>query len=84
MYKLQAKVLANRLKRTVGKVVPNNQTIFIRSRQILDATLIANEVIDSRMRSSCKSSLQIAYRKSIQSCELEVSLVYLEKDGFWS
>ena len=84
MYKLQAKVLANRLKRTVGKVVPNNQTIFIRSRQILDATLIANEVIDLRMRSSCKSSLQIAYRKSIQSCELEVSLVYLEKSGFWS
>ena len=82
MHKLQAKVLANRLKITVGKVVSNNQNVFIRSRQILDATLIANEAIDSRMRSTCKSSLQIAYRKSIQSCELEVSFVYLEKVGF--
>ena len=47
LYKLLAKVLANRLKIVVGKVVSTSQNAFVRGRQILDAYLIANEVIDS-------------------------------------
>ncbi|RVW76692.1 Transposon TX1 uncharacterized 149 kDa protein [Vitis vinifera] len=45
LYKLLAKVLANRLK-VLGKVVSKDQNAFVRGRQILDASLIANEVID--------------------------------------
>ncbi|RVW12490.1 putative mitochondrial protein [Vitis vinifera] len=40
LYKLLAKVLANRLKRVVGKVVSNSQNAFVRGRQILDASLM--------------------------------------------
>ena len=57
LYKLLAKVLANRLKTVVGEVVSEFQHAFIQGRQILDAVLIANEVVDSRLKSNIPSFL---------------------------
>ena len=47
LYKLLAKVLANRIENVIGRVVSSDQNAFVMGRQILDASLIANEVIDS-------------------------------------
>ena len=50
MYKLIAKVLANKLKKVMNGLVNTAQNAFVEGRQILDASLIANEVIDSILK----------------------------------
>ncbi|RVX21021.1 hypothetical protein CK203_002180 [Vitis vinifera] len=52
LYKWLAKVLANRLKLVVGKVVSKAQNAFVEGRQILDVVLVANEVINLILKSN--------------------------------
>ena len=66
LYKIVAKVLANWLKRVMGKVVSYSQNAFVGGRQILDAILVANELIFSRKRNVgaglvCKLDTEKAY-----------------------
>ena len=50
LYKILAKVRGNRLRRVIDKVLSPSQNAFVEERQILNATLIANEVVDSMLR----------------------------------
>ncbi|PNX67320.1 cysteine-rich receptor-like protein kinase, partial [Trifolium pratense] len=76
LYKILAKVLANRLRLVIGSVISETQTAFVKDRQILDGILIANEVVDEARKSKKELMLfKVDFEKAYDS----VDSGYLDK-----
>jgi len=66
VYKIIAKLLTERMKTVMGELVDEHQMAFLKGRQIMDAALLANELVDSRVKQKlvgvlCKLDIEKAY-----------------------
>ena len=61
--KIQTEVLVNKIQRFMEKIISQSQIAFVEGRQILDAVLIANEVMDSILR---RGESSLVYKLDIE------------------
>jgi len=75
MYKVLAKVLANRLRAVIGSVISDTQSAFVKGKHILDGILITNEAVDEAHRHKNEMLLfKVNFEKAYDSMDLQ----YLE------
>ena len=85
LYKILSKVLANRIKGVMNQVISKSQNAFVEGRQILDAVLIANELVDSSLRrKKCGLVYKLDIEKAYDSISWEFLYQVLGRMGFGS
>ena len=83
VYKLLSKVLANRLRVVLDNLISETQNSFVGKRQILDSVLIANECLNSRLKSRIPSVVcKLDIEKAYYHVNLEALFYLLGRMGF--
>ncbi|GKV29210.1 hypothetical protein SLEP1_g38156 [Rubroshorea leprosula] len=83
MYKIVAKLLANRLRKVLDGVIGEQQMAFIEGRQLMDGVVIANEVIDEAKKKKMESFLfKVDFEKAFDKVCWEFIDYMLSRLGF--
>ncbi|RVX13392.1 Transposon TX1 uncharacterized 149 kDa protein [Vitis vinifera] len=83
LYKIIAKVLSGRLRKVLHETIFGSQGAFVEGRQILDAVLITNEVVDEKRRSGEEGVVfKIDFEKAYDHVEWGFLDHVLQRKGF--
>ena len=83
LYKIIAKVLSRRLRKVIHETISSSQGAFVEGRQILDAVLIANEVVDEKRRFGEEGIVfKIDFEKACDHVDWGFLEHVLERKGF--
>lgn len=83
LYKIVSKVLANRFKNVLPRIVGEAQSAFMGGRNILDGVLISNEIIDWwKKRKKRGLILKLDFEKAYDTVNWECRLDLMSKFGF--
>ena len=83
IYKVIAKMLANRMRKIMPQIIDERQSTFIKGRQLLHGVLVANEVVEEVRRSKRPCMVfKVDFEKAYDSVSWQFLLYMLKRMGF--
>jgi len=83
MYKILTKVLSNRIKKVIEKVIDGSQSSFLSNRGLLDSVLVVNEVLDDlKRRRKSRVIVKLDFEKAYDSVSWEFLFYMMGRLGF--
>ena len=84
-YKLVTKIIANRLKKIMPRIIPKNQGGFIKGRKILDNVILVQEAIHSNVNRKEKGMVvKLDLANAFDRVRYDYLFMVMEKFGFSS
>lgn len=83
LYKVISKVFAKRMKSVMGKLIGENQTTYLKGRNILDGVVILNEIIrDAKISKNRRLIFKVDFSKAFDSINWDYLLDMMKGMNF--
>jgi hypothetical protein len=83
LYKIIAKVLANRLSKVMNVIIAPTQSVFLKNRNLVDGVLVVNEVVDLAKKTGRECMVfKVDFEKAYDSVDWGFLEYMLHRFGF--